>query len=368
MSAQPDRVPADRLRVLITEAVNAVGAPHGEAAALAGSLVDASLRGVDSHGVNMLLDYLPRIAAGGWAMPSPARVIRQTGAVAVVDGGGGLGTVTAAFAMNEAIQRAGEHGISAVAVRNGSHFGAAGYYARIALRHDMIGLAFTNASPGMAPHGGIEPLLSNNPWSIAIPSEEAFDIVLDISNSVVARSWIRLAAQAGSEIPPGWALGPDGESTTDPHVALAGALVPIAGHKGYGIALMVDILAGVLSGAAFGPGVGAPFPIEVRRNAGTPASYAPQRVGHTLIAIKVEAFRPVEDFKADVSDFVHRLRSSRPAPGSDRVRVPGEPEHETALTRGREGIPVRTEVLAALQQARERSGAWQTVPAPRTSS
>jgi LDH2 family malate/lactate/ureidoglycolate dehydrogenase len=200
-------------------------------------------------------------------------------------------------------------------------------------------------------------LLSNNPWSIAVPSDEEFDVVLDISNSVVARSWIRLAAQAGQDIPVGWALDPAGEPTTDPHVALAGTLVPIAAHKGYGITFMVDVLAGVLSGAAFGPDVGTPFPIAVRRTSdgGGAVTYQPQRVGHTFIAIKVDAFRPARDFRADVSAFVRRLRGSRSAPGVDRVRVPGESEHEMALARRRDGIPVRKEVLSALEQAAHRS-------------
>jgi len=343
------RAEAETVRSLAVAALEDAGAPPDEASVVADSFVDASLRGIDSHGVNLLPEYLARIRAVGWTMPNSAHVVARHGGIALLDGGGGLGQVTATRAMDLAVDLAASHGIGAVSVRNSSHFGAAGYFARRALNRDMLGVVMTNASPAIAPHGGAEQLLGSNPWAVAVPSREPCDVVLDISNSVVARSWIRLAAQEGREIPIGWALDGDGRPTTDATAALRGTLQAMAGHKGYGIAFMIDCLAGILSGSAFGPGVLAPFAIQV--DAPSKPLVEPQGVGHLMIAIDVSAVRPLEDFKADVSKLIATLRASRPAVGFESVLTPGEPECQAHAERSRTGIPVRPEVLAMLEAA-----------------
>lgn len=341
---------SERVRSLAVAALEAAGAPPAEARLVAETFVDASLRGIDSHGVNLLPEYLARIQAGGWTVPNSSHVVTQHGGTALLDGGGGLGQVTAVRAVDLAVELAGAHGIGAVSVRNSSHFGAAGYYARRALRRDMIGIVMTNASPAIAPHGGMDQILGSNPWAVAVPSGEPCEVVLDISNSVVARSWIRLAAQEGRQIPSGWALDKEGTPTTNASAALRGTLLAIAGHKGYGIAFMIDILAGILSGSAFGPEVRAPFAIQV--DALAKPLVEPQGVGHLMIAIDVSAVRPLDDFKADVSALIATLRASRPAAGFESVLTPGEPECRAHAERSQTGVLVRSEVLRMLEAAR----------------
>jgi LDH2 family malate/lactate/ureidoglycolate dehydrogenase len=342
-------IPLDELTPAVREALGNAGLPGDEADIVADCFVDASLRGIDTHGVNMLPEYLDRILAKGWVIPSTARVVDRRGATALVDGGAGLGQVTARLAMSEATMLAADHGIGLVGARNSSHFGAAGYFARMATEHAMIGMVFTNASPAMAPEGGADRLLSNNPWAIAVPSGDECPLVLDIANSIVARSRIRMAAQLGDSIPSTWAMNVDGEPTTDAREALRGSLLPMGGHKGYGIALMVDVLSGILTGSSYGPDVGPPFQIALDDSPdGRAPEYAPQGVGHLMIAIDASVFRPLEDFKDEVGRMNGRLRESRPASGRKTVMVPGDPECATELVRRRDGIPVRTEAWEAI--------------------
>lgn len=338
-------IPLEQLSVAVRAALANAGLPADEADIVGECFVDASLRGIDTHGVNMLPEYLDRIRARGWVVPSPARVVERRGATALIDGGAGLGQVTARLAMIEAMRLASDHAVGLVGVRNSSHFGAAGYFARMAAQGGMVGIVFTNASPAMAPEGGADRLLSNNPWAIGVPSTDECPLVLDIANSVVARSRIRLAAQLGESIPSTWALTVDGLPTTDPREALRGSLLPMGGHKGYGIALMVDVLSGILTGSSYGADVGAPFQIALDDRPDEKASeYSPQGVGHLVIAIDAGLFRPVEEFKVEVARMSTRLRDSRPVSGRDAVMVPGDPECATELVRRKEGIPVRPEV------------------------
>jgi LDH2 family malate/lactate/ureidoglycolate dehydrogenase len=349
-AAEPVLVHAAPLSDLCLRALAAAGVDDGEARIVSDSLVDASLRGVDSHGVGLLPDYLERIAAGGWVTPNRVHVEASDGALVLLDGGASIGAVIATQGMRAAIDLAARYGVGLAAVRNASHFGAAGYYARIALEHDMIGCVFTNASPAMAPFGGRERLLSNNPWAIAVPSDDDCPLVMDIANSVVSRSRIRLAAQSGAVIPRGWAQAEDGSDTTDPALALAGAMVPFGAHKGYAIAFMVDAIAGVLSGSAFGTDVLPPFRIELSdRGSRDGACYRPQNVGHCFIAIDVGRMRSVAEFKHDVAAMARRIRESQPRPGVDRVMVPGDPECEAESGRRTNGIPVAATTLAALR-------------------
>jgi LDH2 family malate/lactate/ureidoglycolate dehydrogenase len=348
-------VPLDQLGPAVLGALTNAGLPSDEAKTVGACFVDASLRGVDTHGVNMLPEYLDRIRARGWVIPSRARVVERRGATALVDGGAGLGQMAASLAMDVATKLAADHGVGLVGVRNSSHFGAVGYFARMATDRGMIGMVFTNASPAMAPEGGAERLLSNNPWAIAVPTADVCPLVLDIANSVVARSRIRQAAQAGESIPSTWAVNPAGQPTTDPREALRGSLLPMGGHKGYGIALMVDVLSGILTGSSYGSEVGAPFQIALdERPDGEVPEYAPQGVGHLVIAIDASLFRPVEDFKEEVSRMAGRLRESRPAIGRGAVMVPGDPECLTERVRRKEGIPVRRQAWEVILVSQRR--------------
>jgi len=203
----------------------------------------------------------------------------------------------------------------------------------------------------MAPAGGLDALVGNNPLAVALPSEEKFAVVLDMAMSVVARSRIRVAAQRGEAIPDGWALDPEGEPTTDPQLALLGTLLPMGGHKGYGLAIAIDVLCGILSGGCFGGDVQPPFRIALNdsdANTSERDGLAPQGACHLMVALDVTACRPLDAFRRDVSTMIKRLRVSRRRPGVDQIRIPGEIEYELARSRSRLGIPIREEVLQLL--------------------
>ena len=246
---------ADDLRKFAREVLTRVGVPSDHAAMTANSLVEADQRGVHTHGLAYLPVYVQRLMAGG-INPAPAiRLVSERPSTALIDGDNGLGQVVGVQAIQLAINKAREHGAGLVGVRNSNHFGAAAHYAMAAAREGMIGLAMSNIGPTMAPWGGITPCYGNNPISYAVPTGEAA-IVLDMATSVVSRGRISAAAARGETIPLGWACDREGRPTQDPNLALEGLLLPVGGYKGYGIALLIDILSGVLTGGAFGQGVG----------------------------------------------------------------------------------------------------------------
>ncbi len=238
--------------------------------------VSSNLRGVDTHGVYRMLVYSAKLK-GGFINPKPnLRIIKETPATALIDGGNNLGQVVGYRAMETAIQKAKAVGVSFVSVRNSNHFGTCAHFSMMALRNNMIGMAFTNASAQIAPTGGVDKLLANNPWSIAVPSGKKFPIVLDMANSVIARGKIRLAAKEGRSIPLGWAVTKDGEPTSDPNAALEGLTLPVGGYKGYCITLMVDMLSGVLADSCYGP-----------RTKGMDIVDAIAGIGHAFVAIDI---------------------------------------------------------------------------------
>lgn len=315
----------------------ALGVPASGAALIADVLVAADLRGVYSHGVVRVEEYANKLRGGGWSPQGPFTIERQTGSVALVNGHNGVGILTAIQAMELAIDMAKRTGVGVVSVKGGGHFGCAAYYAMMAQKSDMIGIALTNASPGMAPTGGADPILGNNPWSVAIPGGEEGGIVLDMANSVVTRGKIRLAAKKGEKIPLGWALDANGFPTEDPKAALAGSLLAIGDYKGYGITLAVDLLAGVLSGAAYGPHVGSP------RDPG-----GKQDVGHMMMAIDVVAIQPKEAFKRRVSQYIREVKSSELGKGSQEILVPGEPEYRKEREQRARGLNMSDPVMRQL--------------------
>jgi LDH2 family malate/lactate/ureidoglycolate dehydrogenase len=277
---------------------------------------------------------------GGYVNPKPnLRPLRETKGTALIDGGNGFGQVVGYRAMEVAIGKARETGVSCVSVRNSNHFGTCAHYAMMALPHDMIGLAYTNASAAIAPTGGAEKMLANNPWSIAVPAGERFPVVLDMANSVVARGKIRQAAKEGRSIPPDWAVDKDGIPTTDPEAALKGFLLPVGGYKGYGITLMVDLITGVLANSSYGP-----------RVKGLDIVEAIGGVGHTFMAIDIAAFDEVAAFKARMDAYIDEIKGSKKAKGSAEIYLPGELEYLKVQERQRTGIPLHVNIVRDLQK------------------
>ena len=331
MENQIARVRPEVLLAFTAAVLERCGVEAGDADAVATVLIDANLRGVDTHGVALLPLYARRLRSGAIDARPSIQVVRETASFALIDGGNGLGQLAAVRAMQLALRKAGETGAAIVGVRNSNHFGAAAHYAMMGPADGKIGLAMTvGAGNCMAPWGGVDNLLSNNPLAIAVPAGEEVSPVLDMATSVVARGKVIAAAKEGRPVPAEWALDAAGRPTTDPHAALEGVLLPIGGYKGYGLTVMIGLLAGALTGAALDRQV-RPFLEE---------TIAPANGGHLFGAIDVGAAGPLEEFCARVDAHVRTIRESRRAPGVERIYVPGEIEHLTARERRLNGIPL----------------------------
>lgn len=282
----------------------------------------------DTHGLARLPQYLDRVSRGCVNAKPNFKLTEKTPVVAHLDGDNGFGFVVAPHAMEEAIKRAEIYGIGMVIANHSNHFGMGATYVLQALGKDMISLVFTNSAKQMPPFGGKETLLGISPFAAGAPSGEELPYILDMAPSVVAKGKIRRAARRGESIPVGWALDADGNPTTDPDFALNGSMAPIGGPKGSGIAILMDIMSGVLSGAAFGGEVGDQY-----------KDPKPQNVGHCFIALKPDIFITADDFKARMDTLVRRVHGVTPAPGFTEVLFPGEPEHRLGTQRRKEGIP-----------------------------
>jgi len=305
-------VPVPRLRAFVLALLERLGLPEQHARDAAQALIDADLAGVSTHGVRLLPPYAARLREGAIASAPELRLVSRTGAVSVLDGGNGLGQVVAAWALRHSIEVARELGAAVTTVRRSNHLGALGSFTRTAAERGMVCFLTQNTRANMAPAGGRQATVGNNPFSFALPSR-GFPLVLDMSCSAVARSNIDLAAERGEPIPEGWALGPDGRSTTDPRLGLLGAVLPFAGHKGSGLAVVMGALAGVLSGANFGSTVP---PL---------ADYGRERdLGHFLVVVDVRALGDAGELGERMDRYVEEIRAGAPAPGVDRVRLPGD--------------------------------------------
>lgn len=322
------RVEAGRLEAFCREALERAGMEPADAAVAATVLVTTSLRGIDTHGIALLPGYVGRLRRGEVEPRARMSLVHGSPATAVLDAGNGLGVVAAYRAMEHAIRLARSQGVGLVGVRRSTHFGAGAFYAMMPLAHDMIGLAGSNGPPIMAPYGGARRAMHNLPFAAAVPTLEEPPIVMDFAMSVVAFRRITQAAREGRSIPPGWALDAQGRPTTDPAAAREGALLPL-GHKGYALGILIDVLAGVLSGAAFGGGV--------REESG---AGAPQDAGHFVAAIRIDAFMEPEAFKRRADALVRHLLATPPQDPAAPVRVPGERAAAEEARRRREGIPV----------------------------
>lgn len=314
-------------------------------------LLSADMRGIDSHGIARLTGYV-RLWEAGRVNPAPdIKIVHETPSTAVVDGDRGLGLVVAYYAMNIAIQKAAAVGTGWVSVKNSNHFGIAGKHAMMALDHDMIGMAMTNASALVAPTFSAERMLGTNPIAVAIPAGAEAPFVADFATTTVANGKLEVAARKKEAIPTGWAQGADGAPSNDPlSVKEGGSLLPLGGdrehgsHKGYALSSIVDIFSAVLSGASYGPWA-PPFPAYIPM----PENMPGEGLGHFLGAMRVDAFRPKEDFLHHMDQWIGRFKNAKPAVGQPRVLVPGEPETEKEIYHREYGVPIIEPVVLDLQ-------------------
>jgi LDH2 family malate/lactate/ureidoglycolate dehydrogenase len=331
-------VPHQTLLEFCANCFEKLGLSRTDAVVTADNLIFANLRGVDSHGIIRLKIYADRLRAGGNNPKARPSIVREGDSNALIDGDNGVGQVAAVAAMKLAIDKAARFGIGVTGVKNSNHFGAAAYYAMMAIEHDMIGFALTNASPTMAPAGGREARLGNNPFAIAIPAGDHPALVLDMASGAVAKGKIFVAQQEKKKIPLTWALDKNGVPTDDPDKAAEGLIQPLGGYKGYGISLMLDILTGVLCGSGFATHVGMMY-----GNIGEPTGSA-----HSFGALQIDSFIEPDEFKRRVDEMVELMRSCPRAPGVERIYVPGEIELEIQRTRESQGIPVSPALMEDL--------------------
>jgi len=341
LDPQPPRIPARALLAFTADAFRACGLPDADATTVAAAMIEADLTGSDAHGIFRLAQYV-RWLREGRINPRPQLELQQGApAVAVVDGDNGMGHLVMSFAAEAAVDMARQTGVAWVGSRRSNHAGAGGVYAAIPLRHGMIGVyAAASSANHMAPWGGAEPLVGTNPIAVAIPAGDEAPVVLDIATSVSSFGTIRDHALQGKPIPEGWVIDRAGKPITDARRATEGSLLPIGGHKGSGLALIIGLLAGALNGAAFGRDV---------REFGTTAM-AEANTGQFVIALDVERFVPREKFAAEIDRHVRDLRGSARLPGVDAIRIPGEERRRRRHDRSQHGVALTPALLAQLDE------------------
>ena len=319
-----------------------IGCSASDAELAAKVLLSADLRGIDSHGVARLSGYVRLWEVNRVNAKPNIRIIHESPSTAVIDGDGGLGLVVAPFAMQVAIDKAKTAGTGWVSVQNSNHFGIAGYHAMMALQHDMIGWAMTNASPLVAPTFSVERLLGTNPICVAVPAGQEPAFVADMATTTAANGKLEILQRKNQEAPTGWVQDKTGQPSVNPHeLKSGGALLPLGGdrehgsHKGYALGAIVDIFSAVLSGANYGPWV-PPFPAYVPM----PEEQPGKGIGHFFGAMRIDAFRPADDFKFNMDKWITRFRAAKTIEGQERVLIPGDPEREMEERRIRSGIPL----------------------------
>jgi L-2-hydroxycarboxylate dehydrogenase (NAD+) len=350
--------PIEALREFSTRVFLHFGATKKDAAQAADVLACADLRGIDSHGVARLHSYFDMLCLGR-INPSPQiKVVRSTLSTATVDGDNGLGLVVGPQANRIAMDMAEKSGSGWVSVCNTNHFGIAGYYVLKALERDLIGWAMTNSTKLVAPLWGAERMLGTNPIAIAFPGKKEPPIVIDMATSAAAYGKIEMARRNGDAIPYGWGIDSQGRVTTDPDDTIAGgALLPLGsdrergGHKGYALAVMVDMLSGVLSGANWGP-FAPPFALRQE----IPERSVGKGIGHFFGAMRIDGFIDGDLFKSQVDDYIRVFRATKPAPGTKGPLIPGDPEREAEQLRRETGVPLILPVVEDLLDISAKTG------------
>ena len=347
---QQQAVSEKSLRAFCEEVFTKLGVPKEDAQVTTDVLVLADLRGIESHGVARMPRYVTGLKKGYIKPTDNSRVVKETKATALIDGGQSLGQVVGHRGMQLAIKKAKDSAVGLVTVRNSNHYGIAGYYSLMALDQNLIGVSMTNAAPLVVPTFGKDSILGTNPVSVAAPASSEKPFVLDMATSVVPRGKLEVMERKGKPIPLGWAVDETGKGSTNPRRVLeamakrlGGGILPLggegedfSGHKGYGLALMVDVFSGILSGAATGLAVNAD---ETRPN-----------VGHFFMALDPSAFRPIDDFKRDMDRLARELKDSPKAEGQSRIYVHGEKSFARTERHRREGIPMDPKVVESLKK------------------
>ena len=321
-------------------------------------LIKSDLRGIDSHGVARLSGYVRLWEKNRINTKPNIQIVYETPTTATVDGDAGLGLIVAPFAMKVAIEKAEKYGSGWVSVRNSNHFGIAGYHALMAVEKDMIGFAMTNASPLVAPTFANERLLGTNPMCYAFPAGKYPPVIVDMATSAAANGKLEIAQRSGKPVPEGWIQDKDGDISTDPHeLKGGGSLLPLGSdrdhgsHKGFGLSATVDILSAVLSGANYGPWV-PPFVSFLE----PPTDPVGKGIGHFIGAMRVDGFRPVEEFKTHLDNWIERFKSAKTISPDQKVIIPGEPELEAELFRKINGIPIIVAVYTDLNALAKKLG------------
>jgi len=331
-------VSANELYRFTRDALVKVGVPEGYAAIVADQLVTANLRGVDSHGVIRLPYYVKGIVSGEINPKPQIRVVSEGPSYALIDGDNGIGQVVALKSTDIAISKARDSGVGVVGVRNLKHIGMLAYYVMRIIDNGMVGVVLANASPNIAPLGCKQPITGTNPLAIGFPVREGPPIILDMAMSAVARGKILVAAKKGIKIPEGWAMNKEGRVTTDPNEAIDGILLPFGGYKGFGLALAIDIICGIVLGGGYS--------LKMRRG-----WYS--QGGVLITAMKVDIFRPYDEYLNEIREYVERVKSTPTAEGVE-ILMPGEPEFREYMRRVEKGIPIDEDTFKDLNNlARE---------------
>jgi L-2-hydroxycarboxylate dehydrogenase (NAD+) len=344
MSNNAVRIPVSTLQSFMCDTFTKLGVPEDEARVCSEVVIASDLRGIESHGIGRLKYYYDRIRSGQHKALTEFEIVRESPTTAVVDGHHGMGMITATRSMQLAIDKAEKYGMGAVAVRNSTHFGIAGYYPTMAANAGMIGMTFTNARPSIAPTFGVQPKLGTNPIAFGCPTDEPFPFLYDAATSIAQRGKFEVYARAEKTAPAGWAVNQQGNMETDPNSVLTGltkdtiALLPLGGfgeilggHKGYGLAVMVEILCASLQNGAFLNG------LLGQDNKGNKRHFM---VGHFFMAIKIENFLPLAEFKHTTGEILRELRAARKSPGCDRIYTAGEKEFENERYVRQHGVEV----------------------------
>ena len=355
-----DRIPVDVVESFMADVFQGLGVPEDEARTCADVLITSDLRGIESHGVGRLKYYYDRIQAGVQFTTTEMEVVKETETTALIDGHHGMGHVIAHRAMEMAIEKARQYGVGAVTVRNGTHFGIAGYYPLMAAEAGMMGITVTNARPAIAPTFSTEPMLGTNPIAFAAPSDMDFPFCFDAATSIIQRGKVEVLSRAEKPVAEGWVIDQEGNPMSDPDRILeelgdaTAALLPLggagetyAGYKGYDLATLVEILSASLCGGMF---------MKDLLGFEEDGSRRPYMLGHFFLAIDVEHFLPLEVSRRITGQIMRTLQNARKAPGEDRIYVAGEKEHEAQKVVRELGVPVNQNLRRELQFMRDELG------------